>query len=611
MSERNVPSKALILGKLLVRPKRLVDESINGFLWRLFEENGFRNPAEICGAMTTSEKTSVDVSTLASLKSLLSLSEEEFDSLSELGSDAPLCSSSESNLFLASLVEHRVASDARRICTLCQEESLYHRTIWQLPWYIACHYHGIWITHECERCGKTLSWESGSLQYCSCGFNLHNSFPKKINQSTRDLYGRLLALNNAHKGTSSTAENIASSEIKYILSIQILCGIHSDKTSISTSLFKVKPFETQQKLLITAGSIYENWPVNFFELLIRTHQIKIHHHWRGIAVEVPPLEWEYIENLAISNILPDFITDEVKQFIATYRVPSTWKDFYFYPPSGTTTNNQQINTSYYCSYSETLELLKIDMSEFYFLINSKLIPVKKVYLNGVACYFVPRYILEDAFKFYENTLSFGETASELGLSISALESLVKYKIINLALKASSQIFCRIKKVDIAKLITDLEAIAYPIEAKVGIEIGYSLSDWRRITRTTNLNAEFGLAVKLFLYHQATFGMGCSKAKIFDRLIVTRTTWRQILALFPFIKKDGYDEQRAYARIECSCIGGTRTCWRDVEFRRVKHIQVEQHRTSIQNAREKAIKTLPLWLQNRHPSPFEPLKEDGL
>lgn len=609
MRKKNVPSKTFVREKFLVRPKRLIDESINGYLWRAFEENGFRNPAEISGAMTTSGNISADVSALESLKYLLSLSEEEFHSLSEIGSDVSLCSSSKSNLFLASLLEYRVACGARRICTLCQEESLYHRAIWQLLWYIACHYHLVWLTHECEKCGRPLSWESGSLQYCSCGFNLHNSTLRKTNQSTSDLYSRLLSSNNAQIDQISTAQSIASLEIKYVVSIQVLCGIHSDSTSINTSIFKVKSFEIQQKLLVDAGNTYEHWPFNFFELLIHTHRIKIHHHWKGIAVEAPPLEWEYIENLALSTLLPNFISKELKQFIATYRVPSSWKDFYFYPPSGTTSHDKKISTSYYCSYAEAVDLLRIDNLEFQFLIDNKLIPAKKIFSNGLVAHFVPRYILEDAFIFYENTLSFSETAFELGLSTSALDSLIRYKIINLALKAPSQSFCRIRKTDIAKLTADLEAIAHPIVPDVAPEIGYSLSDWLRVTRTTNPNAEFGLAVKLFLHHQAKFGMGCSKLQIFNRLIVTRTTWRQILELFPFIEKTLYDEQMAYSRMACSCNGEERECWRDIEFRMATYTKVKQHRPSIQNARMKAIKTLPLWLRNRHPSPFEPLKEE--
>jgi hypothetical protein len=607
--KKYIRSEKSFIEKFLIRPRRIQGESNNGFLWRVFEENGFRNPAKICNALTQKKPTKDDTTEISTLKTILSLDEFEFYSISKNVPAISIEASSQSNSFLGSLFEHSVVKEGRRICTQCQSENLYHRELWQLSWYIICHEHGIWITTECDSCGIGLSWDSGSLQYCSCGYNLHNSIIKKIDQSTVDLYLCLLSSRFSHDVQTSSSEDVASLEMKYVIAIQVLSGIHLDNVSINTSIFKVKPLANQQKLLVSAGKNYENWPSNFYETLKHAHQIKIHHHWKGIAIEAPPLEWEYIESLTTSKILPEFIVEAVKQFIETHRAPPTWRDLYFYPPSESVREDEKVNTTYFCSYSETVALLEISKGEFNFLIDSKLLPSKEAYLNGRLYKFVPRYLVEDAFKFYESTLPLSEAALELGLSVSDLESLIKYKLINLALGKRNECYRRIKKVDIAKFITNLEAIAHPVEPAVDPEIGYSLSDlWRIICMNTG-KAEFGMTIKLLMCHRAKFGIGCSKSKIFDRLVITRTTWRQILALFPFIKKDRYDQQIGFARLACSCINGNQQCWRDVQFRLATHTQLMKHTANIHDERTKAIKALPVWLQNRRPSPFEPLSED--
>ncbi len=586
--------------KLLVRPRRMSGESLRGYIWRVFEQNGIPEPAKIYSNFRMKIRGH-DASIINSILALDGIDSHEIPT--------PLGSESKFEVSNADLFEIRNALNSRKICVQCLDAYGYHRKNWEYPWFVACPEHGIWMIDKCQGCGKPITWDSSELTRCSCDFNFLNSNFSEIDRPTIDLYRKLLQSDYPDSGSEILDLDVdaATVQTKYLNAIQILGGEPIDPASPNKLLAQFKPLEAQRELLNIAGKNHINWQNNLFETLKRTFGITIYHHWQGIAVEVTPLNWNRLNHYIQAIILPNFIVVAAHEFIESIKNPASWSDFYSYSPNYDDRWPQNLSVFYYCSNFEVMELLNIQRPEFDFLVSTRLLPAKSGFRPNRLDQYVPRYIVNDAIQFYDSTINFSDAACQLGIPIPALHSLIKYHVIDVALDATPNVYSRIRKTAILELIKELETLVGLFQYSEN-EIGYSLSDWRRLIKTRNPYAEFGLAIKLILFHQVTFSPGCSKVEIFQRLIINRATWLQLLKLFPFFDKRCYSEQIRYSRLACSCVNGKFDCWHDIDFAFADQVTRESFQNHCDMRNINSINAKHGNIKKMRSTPFKPIDE---
>lgn len=185
--------------QLLVRPTPFADESLESYLLRLSQENGFERFALLSGAIRDSLlqqdhlaagafplelalvnvyhaklSSSLRVRALRLVEQLTGLSPHCLLKLALMrstmrmgaghtcvhrsGIDLPLCF---------------VRDGAIPICPSCLSEAPYLRQHWHYLPYVACYHHGCELLHACPACGETLDYQrSESFTHCRCGFDL-------------------------------------------------------------------------------------------------------------------------------------------------------------------------------------------------------------------------------------------------------------------------------------------------------------------------------------------------------------------------------------------------------------------------------------------------------
>lgn len=187
---------------LLVRPEAFVDESLESFLLRLSQDNGFERYRLFSGSIKNWLYTMdhaaggafpLELSTLnlfhASRSSGLRV--RALQLIDKLTDDTPFhllhlalshSSASFSHHYKAA---HRAGVDVplsfirtRQIpcCPACLRESAYVRQCWHFKPYLVCHIHGGRLIGHCPACGKALDFmASESIDHCQCGFDLRTA----------------------------------------------------------------------------------------------------------------------------------------------------------------------------------------------------------------------------------------------------------------------------------------------------------------------------------------------------------------------------------------------------------------------------------------------------
>jgi hypothetical protein len=71
----------------------------------------------------------------------------------------------------------------RRVCIACLEsEEGYGRIEWGLRFVETCHRHGMPLIDACSHCDQKLTWHTGHISTCRCGYDLRRRQPPHLNQ---------------------------------------------------------------------------------------------------------------------------------------------------------------------------------------------------------------------------------------------------------------------------------------------------------------------------------------------------------------------------------------------------------------------------------------------
>ncbi len=276
--------------RFLIRPKRISDEAMRGYIWRVAELNGFKKPHSLCKIIRL--ETSVNWSTIdyCQFGQLLGLAYSEIQ--------AQLCDRravSESSNFYPQNIrpgtksanifpDDKFIRTRRKVCPLCLAETVYHRHIWETAWYVLCDAHCIKLTDACISCETSLDWFSGSLSQCVCGFDLRESplilvdervaaFHKLMMKLA--LHGQSGAKDGAIAELHCLAQVAEELENRYCRPVMHLC--REALSTVEKMNFSSNFQQTYQKSplalsylerLETAITALPDWPNQFFEDLL-------------------------------------------------------------------------------------------------------------------------------------------------------------------------------------------------------------------------------------------------------------------------------------------------------------------------------------------------------
>jgi hypothetical protein len=200
--------------RLLIRPEPYPDESLESYLLRLSQENGFERYALLSGAIRDSllvqdheasgafplELARVNVFHAQRSSGLRVRALQLFAQLTDLDPARLLqLALMHSGLHFGSghACVHRAGVDIPLgfirtgpipVCPACLRESAYIRQHWHYSPYLACHQHGCQLLHLCPSCGEALDYQrSESFTHCRCGFDLRTAITQPAGAAAQQL----------------------------------------------------------------------------------------------------------------------------------------------------------------------------------------------------------------------------------------------------------------------------------------------------------------------------------------------------------------------------------------------------------------------------------------
>ena len=155
---------------LLVRPEPMEGESLRAYLLALADAN--ETKVHDLMRLCWTEGLDKHRRFLARLASLLGRPEDSLPGhwLGSIGARA--CGHGDLGLGLWR-GDFRVAQSV--VCTRCLSQCPRGRLEWDLRAVCVCADHGCWLTDQCTKCTKALSWNRPGVCTCACGWDLRRS----------------------------------------------------------------------------------------------------------------------------------------------------------------------------------------------------------------------------------------------------------------------------------------------------------------------------------------------------------------------------------------------------------------------------------------------------
>lgn len=170
--------------RFLMRPKRMVDEAMRGYMWRVADLNGIRRPHLFCKSLQPFYIHRWSAINYSKFGQLMGLNESEVNAQLHVRNTMaarymrrpwPPNSGRRRIKNTTIFPDDKFIQDERKVCSLCLSEKNYYRHIWERNWYLICETHGTILIDTCTVCNKKLDWFSGGVSECVCGFDLSNA----------------------------------------------------------------------------------------------------------------------------------------------------------------------------------------------------------------------------------------------------------------------------------------------------------------------------------------------------------------------------------------------------------------------------------------------------
>lgn len=278
--------------ELLAKLRPNSDESLEGFLLRLSECNGFESyeafsyclwsalidqdieaagafPRELClsNIYYADRSSSFRLRAFSLIENLIDLKGQGLMKLALMHSSVKF-NGNRAAVFRDSVDIPRcfLRENGIPICPKCLAEAAYVRQRWHFKPYIACHDHKCRLIVECPHCGQRLDYrKTESVSHCSCGYDL--CFCEEV--IAPESY---IQLSDAVSGQSSSHSNLkfAGNDLSSIFGTLLWYFLHHRSEKNDDEL-------SDPDFLAASISYFDEWPGNLYlELDRAVEEAKMH-----------------------------------------------------------------------------------------------------------------------------------------------------------------------------------------------------------------------------------------------------------------------------------------------------------------------------------------------
>lgn len=266
---------------LLVRPVPKADESLMGYIVRLTERNGYETPLWILkmanlGLDESYRSCVLPLSPregLCRLAHLIGINEEMLAQLTY-----PHASTrdgvSQYSFFGQPMPQYTIRANRPKICPDCLSELSYCRRLWELSLITTCLKHKRLLIDECPKCKKQISWSRKYVCICTCKFDWRESPASPVEEAEMMLTKHVhwicgvLAGENQLQVPLNPLRKLTLNDL--LLPLFFIAGQHKGMSSATSKhLAAAGKNQSFHRILTGAYSVFENWPVNYFEFLDR------------------------------------------------------------------------------------------------------------------------------------------------------------------------------------------------------------------------------------------------------------------------------------------------------------------------------------------------------
>ena len=268
-----------------MRPKPEKGESFIGYLVRLTELNGYDTPSWILSLagidyMDLQWTFSFVFGKSKGLEELARITDNTVDDLKELvypptTSSQGKIADHEYDFFGASLNRSIIRPHQPKICPKCLAEFGYCFLIWDCSLVTACPTHQCLLLDKCPKCRRQIRAIRKSVSTCACGCDWREIDPKNVTSSdmsvSRRIYQLCKRLPN-EKGSAYSKNLLNTLSLRdFTVAITFVARCNrkiSWATGRPSKSIKLSNSDLHE-LYAQAYSVFDDWPMNFFEVLKR------------------------------------------------------------------------------------------------------------------------------------------------------------------------------------------------------------------------------------------------------------------------------------------------------------------------------------------------------
>ncbi|MFY9622492.1 MAG: helix-turn-helix domain-containing protein [Pyrinomonadaceae bacterium] len=258
---------------LVIRTRPKTDETYLGFLIRLAEINSYDTPVWILQAANLDWKMQRLVSRERLIRineALAELTQVEAEELERLPYQ------SNPKKYSVKFFDHEIESyllvfKRQRVCVECLRESNHCRKQWEFSAVTCCPIHKVLLIEKCPACGKAMTWFRRHVSKCRCGFDWRESKVTRLPEAqcrVSLLLYRAFGLPGLPRIRSTKRNPLIDLGLSSLLNALLILAMSQERRWSNRLIFlrKNTVLENHQRL-VSAFSVFENWPDNFHRFL--------------------------------------------------------------------------------------------------------------------------------------------------------------------------------------------------------------------------------------------------------------------------------------------------------------------------------------------------------
>ena len=440
--------------KLVVTPKPEKDEGFISYLVRLTEANAYDTPSWI---LSLSDIDYMELQwtflflfdSSKGLEKLAQLTDTALSNLSALSYLPPDSSQGETseheyNFYGAFLNRSIIRPHCPKVCPKCMKESGYARRVWDCSLVTACPIHKCMLFDRCPKCRRQIRAIRKSVSICTCGCDWSEIEPKSITAGEMSVSRRVNDLCKRlpnEKGSAHSKNPLNTLSLRdFIVAITFVarCKLKiSWATGRPSQSIKLSNSDLHE-LYAHAYSVFDNWPINFFQFLKNQSKGPVRlQPYDGKLETALKREFGSVYECLYQNLEGsqfDFLREAFTQFL-TDRI---------YSQSATVTENSSASTSTesakYVSLADARRSLKITNAALFDFIRAG--EIRCAIINGRrGAEFAVRAIDIERVKCeFDESMTCRDLAKQLGTDCETIRELTRNKLIKPRARRSTDAF---------------------------------------------------------------------------------------------------------------------------------------------------------------------------